>query len=119
LISIQLANMYSFRVVLASLVLLVSAACRRDTARPVPFAQSLRCGMTRAEVTRLARARGYNDSDKSWLARSASSKSKKSKELMLVDLTFRGDRLVAFREGKYEPRMKRVEYRNVDLCSGR
>ena len=120
LISIHFANMCSLRVVLlASLVLLASAACRRDAARPVSFAQSLRCGMTRAAVTRLARARGYNDSDKSWLERTASSESKNSKELMLVDLTFRGDRLVAFREGKYEPRTKRVEYRNVDLCSGR
>jgi hypothetical protein len=41
----------------------------------------------------------------------------KAKELSLVDLRFRGDRLVALTEGKYDPRTKRVEYRNVDLCN--
>jgi hypothetical protein len=111
--------MIKLRVVLAAIAMLACAACHRGAARVVPFSESLRCGMTRGEVTRLARAHGYNDSDQSWLARTASSESKKSKELMLVDLTFRGDRLVAFREGKYEPRTKRVEYRNVDLCSAK
>jgi hypothetical protein len=71
--------------------------------------------MTRAEVRRLAREHGYNNSDKSWLTRSAT-QSMKSKELSFVDLTFRGDRLVALREGKYDPGTKGVDYRNVDLC---
>jgi hypothetical protein len=72
--------------------------------------------MTRAEVTRLAREHGYNDSDQSWLARSAGKESKKAKELSFLDLTFRRDRLVAFREGKNAPGTKRIEYRTVDLC---
>ena len=72
--------------------------------------------MTRAEVTRLAREHGYNSSDPSWLTRSAGDKSTKSKELSFLDLTFRRDRLVAYREGKYAPGTKRIEYRNVDLC---
>jgi len=72
--------------------------------------------MTRAEVRRLAHEHGYNSSDQSWLTRSAT-KPAQSKELSLLDLTFRDDRLVALREGKYDPRAKRVDYRNVDLCS--
>lgn len=73
--------------------------------------------MTRAEVSRLAREHGYKNSDQTWLTRSAGDKSMKSKELSFLDLTFRHDRLVAYREGKYAPGTKRVEYRNVDLCS--
>jgi hypothetical protein len=73
--------------------------------------------MTRAEVRRLSREDGYSSADQSWLTRSANDKARKSKELSLVDLTFRGDRLVALREGRYDPRTKRVEYRDVDLCS--
>ena len=73
--------------------------------------------MTRAEVTRMAHEHGYDGSDKSWLTRSATNQSMKSKELSLVDLRFRGDQLVALSEGKYDPRTKRVEYRNVDLCN--
>lgn len=72
--------------------------------------------MTRAEVRRLAREHDYNSSDASWLTRSSTDRSTSSKELSLIDLTFRGDRLVALREGTYDPRTKRVEYRNVDLC---
>jgi hypothetical protein len=72
--------------------------------------------MTRVEVSRLAREHGYNNSDQSWLTRSAGDKSMKSKELSFLDLTFRRDRLVAYREGEYAPGTKRAEYRNVDLC---
>jgi hypothetical protein len=64
----------------------------------------------------LGHEHGYDRTDKSWLARSVT-RSKKSAELSFVDLTFRDDRLVALREGKYDPRTKRVEYRNVDLCN--
>jgi hypothetical protein len=106
-----------FRVVLAACALLASAACHREAGRSLSFVQSLRCGMTRAEVRWLSHARGYNSSDQSWLTRSATNESMKSKELSFVDLTFRGDRLVALREGKYDPHTKRVEYRNVDLCN--
>jgi hypothetical protein len=106
-----------FRVVLAASALLASVACHRDGELSLSFVQSLRCGMTRAEVTRMAREHGYDGSDKSWLTRSATNQSKKAKELSLVDLRFRGDRLVALSEGKYDPRTKRVEYRNVDLCN--
>jgi hypothetical protein len=72
--------------------------------------------MTRTEVRRLSHEHGYNSSDKAWLTRSAT-QSMKSKELSLVDLTFRGSRLVALREGKYDPRTKRVDYRYTDLCN--
>lgn len=105
-----------FHAVLAACTLLASSACHREATHPVSFVQSLRCGMTRAEVSRLAREHGYNDSDQSWLTRSAGDKSKKSKELSFLDLTFRRDRLVAYREGEYAPGTKRVEYRNVGLC---
>jgi hypothetical protein len=73
--------------------------------------------MTKADVTRVARERGYNASDPSWLARSAADSSRKTKELSLVDLRFRGGRLVGLREGRYDPRTKRIEYRDVDLCA--
>jgi len=72
--------------------------------------------MTRADVTRVARERGYNASDQSWLTRSAADSSGKTKELSLVDLRFRGGRLVGLREGRYDPRTKRIEYHDVDLC---
>jgi hypothetical protein len=72
--------------------------------------------MTREEVTRVAHQHGYDGSDKSWLARSATTASMKSKELSLVDLRFRGGRLTGLREGRYEPRTKRVEYHDLDLC---
>lgn len=97
-------------------MLLTSAACHREANRSDSFVQSLRCGMTHAEVRRLAREHGYNTSDPSWLTRSAGDQSRKSKELSFLDLTFRRERLVAFREGRYAPGTKRVEYRNVDLC---
>ncbi len=73
--------------------------------------------MTRAEVRRLAHERGYGNSDQSWLTRSVASQSKTSKELSLVDLRFHGDVLVGLRVGTYDPRTKRVSYRDVDLCS--
>jgi hypothetical protein len=112
----RLKECLGFHVLLAC-ALLVSSACHRKANPPVSFVQSLRCGMTRAEVTRLARDHGYNSSDPSWLTRSAGDKSAKSKELSFLDLTFRRDRLVAYREGKYAPGTKRIEHRNVDLCS--
>ena len=65
----------------------------------------------------MARERGYNASDQSWLTRSAANSSKKTKELSLVDLRFRDGRLVGLREGRYDPRTKRVEYQDVDLCT--
>ncbi len=106
----------TLRSALAACALLAAAACQREEARPPSFVQSLRCGMTRADVTRLAREGGYDNSDRSWLTRALARKSAASKELSLVDLTFRDGRLVAFREGRYVPRTKRVEYRTIDLC---
>ncbi len=93
-----------------------TAACHRGAAPS--FVQSLRCGMTRAEVARMAHEHGYGDSDQSWLTRSVASQSKTSKELSLVDLRFHADRLAGLRVGTYDPRTKRVSYRDVDLCSG-
>jgi hypothetical protein len=93
---------------------LLASACKREAARSKSFVESLRCGMTPAEVTRLARDDGYNGSDRSWLTRKMSSM--KSKELSLVDLTFRGGRLVGFKEGRYVPGTRRIEYRSVNLC---
>ena len=105
-----------FPVMVTASALLASVACRRDGERSLSFVGSLRCGMTRAEITRLAHEHGYDGSDKSWLARSAITESMKSKELSLVDLRFRGGRLVGLREGRYEPGTKRVEYHNLELC---
>ncbi|MGZ4778351.1 MAG: hypothetical protein ACXV5L_04095 [Thermoanaerobaculia bacterium] len=102
---------------LAACALLVIAGCHRDAARSRSFTDSLRCGMTRDDVTRIARQHGYNDSDASWLARATKNESQKSKELLLVDLTFRNGHLVAFRQGSYDPRSRRVAYRTIDLCS--
>ncbi len=75
---------------------------------------SLRCGMTKDDVTRLAHETGYNPSDASWLTRSAAVK--KSEELTLVDLTFHAGKLVAVRQGTYDPRTKTVVYRTKELC---
>jgi len=97
---------------------LLASACKREAARSKSFVESLRCGMTPAEVTRLARDDGYNDSDRSWLTRKISRRSMKSKELSLVDLSFRGGRLVGFKEGRYVPNTKRIEYHRVNLCPG-
>lgn len=94
----------------------VALACHRHVSAPDSFAQSLRCGMTRADVTRLAKQRGYDRSDAQWLSRSASG-ARARKELMLVDLTFRAGRLVAIRENTYDPRTKRTESRTIDLCA--
>lgn len=82
---------------------------------PPPFLRQLRCGMTREEVTRLARDAGYDTSDPAWLSRAMSTN--KSKELTLVDLTFRNGGLVAVREGVYDPRTKRVSYRTTNFCA--
>jgi|SRR5579872_4546789 len=79
------------------------------------FVSQLRCGMTRAEVTQIARKAGYDTSDPAWLSRAMSTK--KSEELTLVDLTFRNGGLVALRQGIYDPRTKRVTYRTTDLCA--
>lgn len=99
-------------------LLLAFAACHRAEERRASYVQSLRCGMSRAEVTQLAHEHGYGDSDRNWLTRMLSRQPEKSKALTLVDLTFRGGRLVAYREGTWNPRTKHVDYRTVDLCSG-
>ena len=88
--------------------------------RPEPrasFVQSLRCGMTRDDVVKLAREKGYNGADAAWLSRSTAQPSKKREELSLIDLTFREGRLVAVREGKWDPRTQRVTYQLRDLCA--
>ena len=98
------------------LTLLVAiGACHRQTDSSAAFVDALRCGMTRDEVSRLAHEKGYNPSDASWLTRSAATK--KSEELTLVDLTFRQGKLVAVRQGRYDPRTNRVAYRTIDLCA--
>lgn len=98
------------------IVLLVAlSGCHREASER-SFVNSLRCGMTRDEVSQLARKHGYNPSDPSWLTRAAASQSKKSKELMLTDLTFRAGSLVAVRQGTYDPRTKRTTWKTTDLC---
>ncbi len=96
-------------------VLVAVAGCNRHD-HTHSFALSLRCGMTPAEVTRLAHDRGYDASDQSWLQRRSGQQRTKSKDLSLVDLSFRAGRLVGYREGTYSARTRRVEYRDVDLC---
>jgi hypothetical protein len=105
-----------FGVALTFCALLGAVGCHKETGRSDSFVQSLRCGMTRADLQQLARMHGYDNSDRGWLMRSATDRSRGSKELSLVDLTFRGGRLVAYREGRFVPRTRRIQYRNVDLC---
>lgn len=104
------------RLLLAASLLLAIGACRERSA-PRSYVESLRCGMTRAEVTRLAHEHGYNGSDRNWLARAESRQA--SKELQFVDLTFRAGQLVSYREEVYDPRTKKPTYRTVELCSGK
>jgi hypothetical protein len=101
------------RIVAVPLLLVLLVACRREASSTASFVASLRCGMTREDVTRLARVHGYNSSDASWLTRSAG---KTSKQLTHVDLTFRQAGLVAVRQGTYDPRTKQVAYRTIELC---
>lgn len=101
---------------LAVLAVLALAGCQRESTQPPSFVASLRCGMTRSEVTQLAQKLGYDSSDKSWLSRAAAKPSMKKKELSLVDLTFRDGRLVGYREGRAVSGSTRIEYRDVDLC---
>lgn len=97
-------------------LLLSPVGCRQRADESASFRESLRCGMTREQVTQLARVKGYKGSDPSWLARSAASPSGNRKDLSLVDLTFHDSRLVALREGRYDPRARRIVYRTIDLC---
>jgi hypothetical protein len=99
--------------------LLSSAGCQRPPDAAPSFRESLRCGMTREQVTQLAREKGYKGSDPSWLARSAASPSGNRKDLSLVDLTFHEARLVALREEHYDPRSRKIVYRTIDLCGTR
>src|SRR5579872_4832754 len=78
------------------LALLLAAACHQ---RPRSFVEELRCGMTRDQVRQLAREHGYDNSDAGWLSRR---EPRASKELRFVDLTFHGDRLVAYRVNRYD-----------------
>jgi len=94
-----------------ALALALGAACARK-----PFVESLSCGMTRDEVARAAKEHGYDKSFQSWLTRTASDPASKSKELELADLTFRNGRLVAVRQGTYDPRSKKISYRTINLC---
>ena len=87
---------------------LLVVMCRREPS----FIDSLRCGMTRDDVTRLARAHGYDPSDPNWLTRAATH----DKERILIDLTFRNGRLIAVREKTYDPRTKKVVERTIELC---
>jgi hypothetical protein len=104
-----------FQLLLVAVVSVSFALCRRQPQRS--FVQSLQCGMTRAEVTRLAHERGYDNSDPSWLSRSLAGRSATSKELRLVDLRFHAGRLVGLRAGTYDPHTKRISYRNIELCA--
>jgi hypothetical protein len=100
-------------------ILIGPVGCQRRPDAAQSFRESLRCGMTREQVTQLAREKGYKGSDASWLARSAASPSGTRKDLSLVDLTFHDSRLVALREEHYDPRLRRVVYRTIDLCGPR
>ncbi len=82
--------------------------------RPRSYVDALRCGMTREQVTQLAREHGYSGSDQNWLSRATTREP--SKELQFVDLTFRNGRLVAYRAAVYDPRTKKTAYRTVELC---
>jgi len=104
---------------LIAVILLSSDGCRRRPDAAQSFRDSLRCGMTREQVTQLAREKGYKGSDPSWLARSAASPSGNRKDLSLVDLTFHDSRLVALREERYDRRAKKIVYRTIDLCGTR
>ncbi len=105
---------------IAGFVILISpVGCQRRPDAAQSFREALRCGMTREQVTQLAREKGYKGSDPSWLARSAASPSGNRKDLSMVDLTFRDSRLVALREEHYDPRSRRVVYRTIDLCGPR
>lgn len=70
--------------------------------------------MTRDQVRQLAREHGYDNSDAGWFARKKSTDEKK--ELSFVDLTFQGDRLVAYRVNRNDPRTKRVIGVRASLC---
>ena len=94
-------------------VLVTIASCR---AKDEPLVNSLRCGMTKDEVASAARNHGYNKSFPSWLTRSAADPKARSKELELADLTFRNGRLVAVRQGSYNPHTKKITYRTINLC---
>jgi hypothetical protein len=100
-----------------ALVMLVACARKKEPARPL--VESLRCGMTREEVATAAQEHGFNKSFQSWLTRSAARPSSKSKELSLADLTFRNGRLVAVKQGSYDPRTKQITYRTIELCPSR
>lgn len=102
--------------VLVAACAIATAACRKAPPS-ASIVDSLRCGMTPAEVSRLATRRGYNSSDPSWLTRSAKRKPETEKELL--DFTFRDGGLAAVRVGTYDPRSRRVTYRTVDLCGSR
>lgn len=104
---------------IAALALVMLVACGRKEESSRPFVESLRCGMTREEVASAAREHGYNKSFPSWLNRSAAGPSSKSKELRLADLTFRNGRLVAVKQGTYDPRTKQITYRTIELCPPR
>jgi hypothetical protein len=104
---------------IAAALMLALMTCDHGEDETQSFVRSLHCGMTRAEVIRLARDHHYNPSDPAWLTRSAAASPAKSKQLSLLDFTFRDDRLVGLREGDYDPRTKRIEYRDIDLCGQR
>jgi hypothetical protein len=73
---------------------LLALACRRDDAK-TSFVRSLRCGMTREEVIRLAHRTGYKR-----LAAAPQN------DRTLLDLTFHEGKLVS----------ARVEHRTINLC---
>lgn len=98
--------------------ILLATGCNRTEPQKASFAGSLRCGMTREEVTALAHRLGYGDADAKWLTRESRQPSKNAKELELLDLTFHEGRLVAYRQGKYDPATRRTAYRTVTLCGG-
>ncbi|HEX9163792.1 MAG TPA: hypothetical protein VF980_18935 [Thermoanaerobaculia bacterium] len=115
----QIAIRFAARNVPVYLLIAIVAmsSCHRPHESQATFVALLRCGMTRGEVSRLARERGYSNSDASWLTRSASKDTAKSKEL--IDLTFRDGRLVAVRQGTYDPRTRRIDYQTRALCEPR
>ena len=106
---------FSARNVAIPLLLAWTFACHRQADATASFVAALRCGMTREDVTRIAREKGYNPSDAQWLERS--SKTKRSAQLALVDLTFRDGKLVAVKQSTYNPNKKAIESTTRYLCS--
>ncbi len=105
--------------VLLFILLATLADCRHDWNEAEAFASSLRCGMTRDDVLRLAGKHGVEHPDRSIYEQDDGAVTVKPGELDFVDIWFQAGEAVAVQPGNYVAFTTGMEYGPICPLCGR